>query len=420
MQAAPPIPGAAQDRPRALIGGTVHPVVGADIEKGTVLFVNGRITAVGRDVAIPADAEKIDVSGKHVYPGLIDAYTQVGLVEIDAVRATNDIREIGLINPNVRAQVAFNPDSEIIPVARAGGVLVALSAPTGGAIAGTSALMQLDGWTWEEMAVKSAVGMHLHWPFMRINRVPGNEEQEKEARENRAKALEGLRDAFADARAYGKAKANPPAGAPPAHDLRWEAMQPVLEGKLPLIVHADELTQIEAAVAFAAREGAKMILLGGYDAPDCAALLKRHNVPVLAGPIHRLPMHKDDPYDAPFTLPERLREAGLKYCIVGEGGGSNTRNLPYHAAMAAGHGLSQEEALKSITLYPAQILGVADRLGSLEAGKDATLIVTTGDPLDIRSQVEQAYIAGRTVDLNNKQRELWLKYREKYRRQGAK
>jgi imidazolonepropionase-like amidohydrolase len=190
----------------------------------------------------------------------------------------------------------------------------------------------------------------------------------------------------------------------------------VLEGKLPLVVHCDELTQIEAAVAFSAREGVKMILAGGYDAPLCAALLKRHNVPVLAGPIHRLPMHKDDPYDLPFTLPERLREAGLKYCIIGEAGGSNVRNLPYHAAAAASHGLSKDEALKSITLYPAQILGVAERLGSIEAGKDATLIVTTGDPLDIRSQVEQAFIAGRTVDLNNKQRELWLKYREKYRR----
>jgi len=239
----------------------------------------------------------------------------------------------------------------------------------------------------------------------------GDEEQTPRADEQ----FKALDQAFADARAYMTAKK---AGKRIDHDARWEAMAPLLEGKVPLIVAADEVRQIRAAVAFATREKVKAVILGGYDAPLCADLLKKYDVPVIVNGIHRLPLRPDSPYDEPFTVPERLREAGVKYCITlsHRFGGSDVRNLPYHAATAAAHGLPADEALKAITLYPAQILGCADRVGSLEAGKDATLIVADGDVLETPTHVEQAFVQGRQVDLTSKHTQLWQKYREKYRR----
>jgi imidazolonepropionase-like amidohydrolase len=192
-------------------------------------------------------------------------------------------------------------------------------------------------------------------------------------------------------------------------------MLPVLEGELPLVVAADRVEQIQAAVAFARREDVKLILYGGYDAPHCAALLKQHRVPVIVSTVHRLPLRRGDPYDAAYTLPERLRAAGVRFSIASKNT-SNARNLPYEAAMAIGYGLPPDEALKAITLYPAQILGVADRVGSLEVGKDATLIVTDGDVLETPTHVEAAFIQGRRVDLDNRHKRLWRKYQEKYRR----
>jgi imidazolonepropionase-like amidohydrolase len=298
-------------------------------------------------------------------------------------------------------------------------VLLSLVAPSGGLISGTSAVVRLDGWTWEEMRLKAPVGMHVDWPRMspaadwkKGEPSPPDEGQIK----TRDEALALLERTFADARAYQKARA---AGeAPAGHhaiDSHWEAMLPVLEGELPLVVAADRVQQIQAAVAFAQREKVKLILYGGYDAPHCAALLKEHRVPVIVSTVHRLPHRRDDPYDAAYTLPERLRAAGVRFAIASKNT-SNARNLPYEAAMAAGYGLPPDEALKAITLYPAQILGVADRVGSLEVGKDATLIVTDGDVLATPTHVEAAFIQGRRVDLDNRHKRLWRKYQEKYRR----
>lgn len=414
--ASPEVPGAPQARPIALVGGVIHPVSGPEIPDATLVFDRGKIVAVGRDVAIPAGAERIDVRGQHVYPGLIEAHTHLGLVEISMVRATVDDAEIGRINPNVRAERAFNPDSELIPVTRSNGVLVALTAPTGDLLAGTSAVMQLDGWTWEDMTVRAPAGMHLIWP--RVTPLKTWHLDEAHPLASPEKTLRELDRLLADARAYHKARQARAAqkATPPDHDSRLEAMIPVLEGTLPLIVDADEAAQIQAAVALARRENLKLIIHGGYDAPDCAALLKEHRVPVIVSGVHRLPQRRGDPYDAAFTVPNRLRTAGVEFCISGAGRMGNVRNLPYHAATAAAYGLPAEDALRSITLAPAKILGIADRLGSLEAGKDATLIVTTGDPLEIPTQVTRAFIQGRGVDLSDRQKKLWEKYREKYRR----
>ncbi len=424
----PEVPGATQDHPIALVGATVHPVSGPPIENGTVVFDGGKIVAIGRDVAIPDKAERIDVQGKHIFPGLIDANSQLGLVEVPSVAGSRDQSETGLVNPNVRAEVAVNPDSELIPVGRSGGVLTVLTVPSGGLISGMSACMQLDGWTWEDMCLKPAVGMHISWPRMEPVEAWWIEESASQQSENRERALNTIRQTMADARAYRAAKlAHADGRGPqPDHDTRWEAMLAVLEGKLPVFIHAEDVQQIQSALAFAEKEGLRVVLVGGQDAAECVPLLKKLNVPVILDGIHRLPARRDEAYDAAFTLPERLRAAGVTYCIGGVMGGasgsqpSNVRNLPYHAATAAAYGLPADEALKSITLYPAQILGVADRIGSLEPGKDATLLVATGDILEIATQVTAVYIQGRAPSMMDRHKRLWEKYKEKYRRMGIK
>ncbi|HEX3870491.1 MAG TPA: amidohydrolase family protein, partial [Pirellulales bacterium] len=323
---------------------------------------------------------------------------------------------------------AFNPDSELIPVTRSGGVLLALTAPNGGLVAGTSAVMQLDGWTWEDMTVADEVAMHVYWPRMAPIHTWRLEETAEQQMSDRDKALVEIRRAVADARAYWiakrahKAKAENPGPAGPglggalAHDARWEAMIPVFERTMPVIVHADEVQQIQSAVAWAEQEGFRIMIAGGYDAPRTLDLLKKYDIPVLVGGVYRLPQRRDDPYDAPFTVPARLHEAGVRFCITGQGRMGNVRNLAYHAGTAAAFGLPADEALKAVTLYPAEILGLGDRVGSLSAGKDATLMVTTGDPLEIPTQVTHAWIQGRRVDLSDRQKRLWHKYQEKYRR----
>lgn len=418
LLASPEIPGESTDRPIAVIGATVHPVSGDAIENATLLVRKGKIVAVGAKVRVPEGAITIDAAGKHLYPGMFDAYTDMGLVEVNAVRASVDERETGSINPNVKSWVSVNPDSEILPVTRSNGVLLTLSAPNGGLISGQSAVLQLDGWTWEDLALRTGVGVHVAWPRMSPSIDWDTDESAKEQIESRDKALDQLRKAFADARAYAKARRADESNHP--IDLRWEAMLPVLNGDMPLIVDADDIQQIQAAVAFAEQERVKLILYGGYDAPHCTELLKKHDVAVIVGGVYRLPQRRSEPYDTPFTIPARLHEAGVRFCISGSGrfGASNVRNLPYHAAMAVAFGLPHDEAIKSITAYPAEILGVAGHVGTLEKGRDATFIITNGDPLETATQVEAAYIQGREVDLNDRHKRLWKKYEEKYRRLG--
>jgi imidazolonepropionase-like amidohydrolase len=358
----------------------------------------------------------IEANGKHVYPGLINANTVLGLVEIGAVRATVDVEEVGALNPNVRSITSVNPDSELIPVARAAGVLTALSVPEGGIISGQSAVLRLEGWTPEEMTVLSPAAMHLRWPNLTIDRRPRARKSVKDQQKEIEKAQKQIRDAFANARAYWQARKNP---APDFKtDLRWEAMMPVFDGKLPLFVHASTMAQIEAALAWSKEMQLKFVLVDGDDAWRVAPQLKESGVPVILGPATSLPPRRDDDYDSGWSSAAKLQQAGVKFCIASSGRSAETneRNVGYEAGLAAGYGLPKEEALKAVTLYPAQILGVADRLGSLETGKAATLIVTNGDPLDFPTQVEVAFIDGRKIDLSNRQTRLRDKYREKYRR----
>ena len=406
----------------------MHTLTG-EPQQADVLLSKGKIVAIGKDLPATGDAQRIDVTGKHVYPGFIDAATDIGLTEIGSVRATRDTSEAGQVNPNARAEVAVNPDSELIPVARANGVLLAVTGPDGGILSGTSALLQLDGWTWEDMTLRAPVAMELNWPGMSATRAWWQRETERDQLRQRDERLRQVKQTFDDARAYMTAKENVGAangtsgGASGAShqdfDARWDAMIPLLRGQIPLAVNANEVQQIQAAVAFAQQEKVKLVIVGGADAPLCADLLKKYDVPVIVTGTQRLPQRRWSGYDDAYALPAKLEELGIRFCIAGTRSASYARNLPYQAGMAAAFGLDKDDAVKSITLYPAQILGVADRVGSLEPGKDATLIVTTGDPLETPTQVEQAYIQGRKIELTSRHTRLWEKYKQKYEQQNG-
>ena len=414
------IPTSQQIDPVAIVGATVHTVSGKSIEDATLLIQNGKIAAIGKDVKLPKDVKRVEASGKHVYPALIDSFSNIGLVEINSIRATRDYSETGDINPNAKAQVAVNPDSEIIPVTRSNGVLITHVVPSRSLISGQSALLQLDGWTWEDMTLAAPLAMHIEWPNMAPVEAWWEDKSNKEQIEQRDKRLKQIEQAFADARAYQKARAAEESTQP--YDSRWEAMLPVLRGELPLLVSANSLSQIQSAVAFCVGQKVKCIIYGGYDAPECAGLLKKHNIPVIISAVYRLPERRHENYDAAYTLPERLRQAGVTYCIGGGArfGASNVRNLPYHAGNAVAFGLSHDEALKAITLHPAEILGVSDRVGSLEVGKDATLFIADGDPLETATNVESAFVQGRMIDLDDKHKRLWRKYQQRYQQLEAK
>ncbi|MBS4028732.1 MAG: amidohydrolase family protein [Ignavibacteriales bacterium] len=406
------IPGKKQERPIALFGGTIHTVSGETIENGILTFKDGKIEIVSKSMMLPPGYERIDCKGKHIYPGLFSSWTTLGLFEIGAVRATRDASETGRINPNVRAERAVNPESELIPVTRANGVTYALTAPQGGVISGNAAIIQLDGWTYEDMTLKAQAGMIVNWPSMRISTSFFERRSEEDQKKDRDNSLKEIRNAFNDAKAYWMAKN---ANKIVKHDSRWEAMIPVLEKKEPVMVTANEMSQIEAAVSWAEDADVKLIIVGGNDAWRVVDLLKKKNIPVITDGTHRTPSRSYEAYDTPFLLPKKLYDAGIQFCIsADEGGDGNYRNLPYQVATAVAYGLPYNEGLKAMTLYPAQIFGVDNRIGSLEVGKDATLIVTNGDILDIRSNVEMEFIEGKKVDLTSRHTMLWEKYKTKY------
>lgn len=413
LPASDQIPARKQDHPIALTGGIIHPVSGPAISNAAILFDKGRILAIGSSLSYPEGTEIIDITGKHVYPGLISSDTEIGLVEIGAVRATRDQSETGRINPNVRAQAAFNPESEIIPVTRANGITMFVTAPSSGLISGTSAIMLSDGWTWEDMTFKAPAALVVNWPRMTISTAPWVRQSEEDQKKEIAKQLEELDEALRDARSYKEARA---ADAALPVDVRWEAMLPFLDRSAPVVIIANEIQQIQAAVAWGEAEGLRIIIAGGTDAWRAADLLKRHDIPVITGGIQKLPSRRFDAYDEPFVLPMKLHKAGIRFAISTGGGAAHERSLPYHAATAAAYGLPAEEALRAITLSPAEIFGIADRVGSLDPGKDATMIVTNGDPLEIMTAVEMEFIQGRRIDLTSRHTMLNDKYIEKYSR----
>jgi imidazolonepropionase-like amidohydrolase len=411
------IPAPPQRQPIALVNATIHPVSSAAIETAALVMDQGKIAALGTGIEIPAHAIKIDLQGRHIYPGLIESHSLLGLTEIGGVDVTNDYAERGDINPSVRAEVAVNPESEHFPVARANGIALAVAAPTGGLMAGRSALILTDGWTWKEMTLKAPLSMMVNWPSMRTG--SDEDERARQPRERAGRRIETLDRALEDARAYQTALDAPPTDERLAErDVRWEALVPVLRGDLPVWIRADSLLEIEAAVSWVGKHRLRAVLVGGSDAGYCADLLRERGIPVVVTSVLSLPDRRDADFDEAFTLPLRLHRAGVKFCIA-SGSASGVRNLPYHAAKAAAYGLPRDEALKAITLYPAQILGVADRVGSLEKGKDATLMVTDGDPLEITTRVSELFIQGRRVDLANKHQRLFDKYRQRYRHGNA-
>ncbi len=419
------VPSPAQQRPILFKGATLHTVSHQTLVNTSLLIDKGRIVSIGSDAPVPENVQVIELAGKHIYPGFIAANTVLGLSEVQSVRATLDVAEAGAINPNARAIVAINPDSELITTARSNGVLVALSVPAAGQvgiIAGTSALVQMDGWTWEDMAVQAEVGLHIYLPFMRFNPelFPAPMEARlEELKKSTAQRLKTLEEAFEMAIAYRDARTN---NAALPIDVRWEAMLPVLAGKRAVFMHAQDVAQIRYALQLAQRFQLKMILVGGADAALMANVLKDRGVPVIIAGVHKLPVRRGADYDSVYTLAAKLAQAGVQFCIArggSEDDAPNERNLPYEAAVATAFGLDHDEALKAITLYPAKILGVEDRLGSLDVGKFANLLVTNGDPLETTTKLEQVYIQGRLIDTTTKQSRLTDKYRQKYLQKSA-
>lgn len=400
----------------ALVGGTVHPVAGPEVPNGTVVITDGKIAAVGANVAVPAGAKVVDVSGKHVYPSLVPAATNLGLIEISAARATVDTTETGDVNPDARADIAMSFDSEHLPVTRSAGVLVAGVTPTGGIVSGSGAAMKLDGWTREDAALRAPAYVTITWPNLSIDRSPQARFSVRIQEKRRDEALAKLKDVFAEARGYGKARAAEGKAGVPRHDFdpRLEALLPVIDGKIPVLVMADRLVQIRAALAWAKEEGLKIVIGGGRDAWRAASELAAGSVPVVLDPVIGLPTRADEPYDAPFAAPAILAKAGVRVAIT-EGDSQFARNLAHHASVAAAYGMPRDQALAAITLEPARILGIADRVGSLEPGKDATLFVSDRDVLDFRHTVLAAYVDGRALDLSDKHKRLYDRYRNRPR-----
>jgi imidazolonepropionase-like amidohydrolase len=395
-----------------LRGGTVHTVSGPDIPNGSVVVSDGRIVEAGARVAIPRGARVIDIPGLHVYPGLIDSATEMGLTEISAVRETNDDSEIGEFNPQLRAIIAVNPASEHIAVTRANGITTVVTAPSGGVLSGRAALIHLDGWTWEEMQVRPAVSMQLQFPLIETRTprgfgVPAGRRPFSEAKKDYERRLRQLHEFFEQARRYQKAKAAPAPGF--ETDLKLEALLPVLEGRLPLVIYAERERAIREAIRFAEEEKLRVVISGAMQAYRLAAELKAKNIPLILGPALALPLEEDDPYDQCFTAPAELHRAGVKFAF-GTFSAAFSRNLPYQAAAAVAFGLPYSEGLRALTLNAAEIWGVGQELGSIEKGKRADLIVTDGDPLETRTQVLRVFIQGREVSLENKHRRLYEQY----------
>lgn len=408
------VPGRAPDGPVLLRGADLYTVSQGVLRGQDLLIENGKIAAIGPNLAVPGGAEVIDLAGKRVYPGLIAAVTNMGLSEIGAVRATNDATEIGDVTPEVQSHIAYNPDSEIIPTVRSSGITTTQVVPGGSLLRGQSFVVHLDGWNKEDAGVRMQDGMHLSWPRVSVSRSPRVRESEAEQREAMEKARERLLRLFRDARAYAVRRAADPES---SVDLRWEAMLPVLDRSMPLYIHANDYRQIAEAVAFATEENLKTILVGGRDAHLAIDLLKSAEIPIVLGSTQATPSRADEAYDLPFRLPSILEEAGLRWCQAHISWGAwQARNLGYQAGQATGHGLDPAVALRSITLSVAELLGIDDREGSLEVGKDATLFVADGDILDHAGhQALRMWIEGREVDLNDRHKTLYNKYRQRLR-----
>jgi len=409
LNAQPPVVAKPQAKAMALKGATIHIGNGQVIENGVVVFDKGKITAVGNAQTSTGNAQVIDVTGQHIYPGIIAPNTVLGLNEISSIKATQDNTETGAINPNVRALVSYNTDSEHIYITRNNGVLLAQTAPQGGVVSGTSSVMQLDAWNWEDAAYRKDDGVWLNWPnmfsmggFMNPGTVKKNDK--------RGEILDELDRTFKDATGYTQLRNPTPV------NLKLEAMKGLFNGSKTLFIRADYAKEIVEAVNFARYHNVKKyVVVGAADAYMILDFLKENNVPVLLNSPHRLPSRPEEDVDMPYKLPAVLHKAGILVGLSYEEPPYNYRNIPFIAGQAAGHGLSKEEALQLLTLNNARILGIENRTGTLEIGKDATIVVSSGDLLDMRTNnVTQAFIQGRQIILDDKQKRLYKRFSEKY------
>jgi imidazolonepropionase-like amidohydrolase len=389
-------------------GATVWTGTGQTLENANVVIRDGRIEAVGPD-ATAQGATEIDGRGSFVYPGMINAYTPLGLAEIGGISTMNLRSELGEFNPHMRAIVAINVDSDMMAITRANGVTTAITAPSGGVISGQAALVNMAGWTWEDMAVEQTAAFVLNYPRQPSFRFggfggPPNPAAERAARERVEAQIRELKTVLTTARAYNEARA---AGSEQT-DLMYEALRPLLRGEVPALISADTDEQIRAAVELGREYGMKVIINGGRDAWKVRELLADNDVAVVLGSIQATPAD-DAPYDAVFAQPGVLHEAGVKFAFS-TGSAANARHVPYHAALAVGYGLPKEAALRALTIWPAEMFGAADQVGSLEPGKVANLFVASGDPLDIRTQVSDIFIKGRRVPMDDRHTRLYGKY----------
>jgi imidazolonepropionase-like amidohydrolase len=408
------------------------------IENADVLFENGKIVrVVARDVGmpidktgLPANAVVVDAGGAAMYPGLIAAWTQLGMTEIQAVAASNDLAETGSITPEVRATIAINPDSTLLPVTRKTGILLAAVAPGGGLLSGQAGVIRMDGWTIDEIAVERSIGQVVRWPSMRTFTAWWMERSEEQQRVDISANVARIEGAFDAAEAYLLAKLGDETS---LTDLRWEAMRSVLptpaagsdgtatapsRGDKPCFFVASDAAQIVAAINFANERGLKAVIVGGREATQVAPLLKQHDVPVILLGVHNMPTRDDSAFDEPFVLARDLHQAGVRFAFSHADDTAHERNLPFAVGTAVAHGLPEAAALRALTRDAAEILGVGDRYGSLEPGKSATFfLVRGGSPLEVVSEVTTAFIDGRAVPLTSKQTELAKKYLERYRQQ---
>ncbi len=406
-------------------GARVVTVSGADIENATIVISNGRISAVGANVSAPAGAQTIDAAGLWVYPGMIDAGTNMGLTEISSgAPGTNDTNELGDMNPNVAAIWAVNPHSSHIAVTRVEGVTSVLSMPSGGTISGQATFINLAGSSPREMAVAPQAALVVSFPALGGGGGGGfaallaaQQGITQDALTARDRRIEALRTMFRDAEAYGRAQdayAKDPKVVPrPPTDLKLAALVPYARGERPVVFRAERDRDIRSAVRFAEELKLKPVIIGGSESWKAAQFLKEKNVPVILDSVLNLPLREDDPYDSLYENAAKLQAAGVRFCISTGDSGAHVRDLPFHAGMAAAYGLPKGEALKAVTLYPAQILGVADRVGSVEQGKIANLVVTDGDLLEARTHVRHLFIAGRQIPLVSRHTMLYEQFKDR-------
>ena len=410
---AQPTPGAEQSRSMLILGATAHLGTGDVLEDCAVGFRDGKIDYVGRSFQVNRQKydDIVDATGQHLYPGFIVTNTTLGLQEIGAVRATQDQYEVGTFRPNVRSVIAFNTDSEIPPTVRTNGVLMGQITPRGGVVSGSSGVVHFDGWNWEDAAMVMVDGIHLNWPSTH-HRHRSDGKVDIQRRKTYDQQKHEIERFFGEAQAYAAA----PRGS--VTDVRHEGMRGLFDGSLCLYVHTNDARAITEAVHFKRDLGIeRMAIVGGYDAYLVADLLRENDVAVMLQSVHSLPRFADDDVDLPFKLPKLLMDEGLTVALQVDKRMTemNSRNLPFYAGTARAYGLTEEQAIQALTRNPARILGIDDQVGTLERGKVATMFLSEGDALDMRTNsLTHAWIEGRDIDLDNRQRQLYRKFQMKY------